>query len=351
MWLFFATLLILNYYLGYHFELKAAALLALRMSFSNMVVFYLFFYLIVPYTFNKSYLILFLISIPLLILLWMVLNYYFYFSIYESKIKIDNGALDELIERNHKTTLLELVSLKNFFAHFFEILMSIAPFFFIKLFFDSTRLYSQSVKATKKIESLNVENLKMENKFLLTQLNPHFLFNTLNSIYALSLKKSDLTPEVILKLSDVMRYTLYDTSSEFIFFMKEIEFTENYFEMEKIRYPPNSRIEQEIKLSNAENLKIAPLIFFVFIENAFKYGLKSESPFLKIVIENSKNKLYFAVINDKAVHQNDKNALIGGIGIENAKRRLELIYPNKHKLKITNDEKLFTVELNIELNE
>lgn len=112
----------------------------------------------------------------------------------------------------------------------------------------------------------------IENKFLQSQLNPHFLFNTLNNLYALA-AKSDITSELILKLSDIMRYIPYDANVKKISINKERDFIENYFEMERMRYPKDYLIDKKINLLK-ENIEIEPLLFFVFIENAFKYGLK-----------------------------------------------------------------------------
>ena len=352
MWVFFFILQNLNSLFGYQFSLLSSILLSIRMTACNMIVFYLLFYIIIPYTLNRKYFLYFILSLPILIVIWLFFNHIFYVIIYESKIKIDYGILDDLIQKNHKKTILDVISLKSVLGHLLEIVMALAPFLFIKIGFDLTRLYSRSVKYISKIESLNSENLKMENKFLLTQLNPHFLFNTLNNIYGLSIKKDDATPELILQLSDIMRYTLYDADADYIDLNKELKFTENYFEMERMRYSSKFNIEKNINISATNSLKIAPLIFFVFVENAFKYGLKSQHPFLKITLENKDKFFYFAVENDKPANNSYKNPSIGGIGIENVKRRLELIYPKKHTLKIIDDDDAkFIIELNIELNE
>jgi LytS/YehU family sensor histidine kinase len=146
-----------------------------------------------------------------------------------------------------------------------------------------------------------------------------------------------------------MRYTLYDINVDFILIDKEVEFIENYFEMEKMRYPKDYNITLTIK-NDSNNLKISPLLFFTFIENAFKYGLKSENPFLKIYIEIKEKKVYFAVENDTVMNQKKSNSIYGGIGIENAKKRLNLLYPQKHQIKIYHDEQKFSVKLNLDLS-
>ena len=190
----------------------------------------------------------------------------------------------------------------------------------------------------------------MELDFLKTQINPHFLFNTLNNLYGLSIKKDDLSTQLILKLSEIMRYTLYETNVERIQLDKELDFIDNYFEMEKIRYPKDFTITKTIKSNHSINATIAPLISFVFIENAFKFGLKSSNPFLHLEIETDNNRFKMQLQNDFSdkvpENQLDKN---NGIGIENVVKRLNLIYPNSYQLDIKVENNTYIVLLEIEL--
>lgn len=349
MWLIFTFLVLLNYYYGYQFEFQSSLLFSVRMTLCNMSVFYIFFYMVVPYTFNRNYIILFIVSVPLLIQLWLAINHYFYKFLYINDIQPDFGVLKDLLKENYNTPVSEIISLRNVLGHLFEVIMALSPFFFIKITFDLSKTYAKSVKAQRQIEKLNYENLLMENKFLQTQLNPHFLFNTLNNLYALTLKKDDLAPEVILKLSEIMRYTLYETNANVVYVEKELEFIDNYYEMERMRYPDDYHIEKKINNDHLFNLEIAPLLSFVFIENAFKYGLKSENPFLSIMIEIKGKNIHFIIENDVS-EINKKAGNNGGIGIENAKRRLKLLYPDKHTLDIKNDGKRFLVQLKINLH-
>jgi len=212
-----------------------------------------------------------------------------------------------------------------------------------------SRIYSKSIITNKENQKLQFQNIVMEKKFLQTQLNPHFLFNTLNNLYGLTIKKDDIAPGLILKLSEIMRYTLYDINVEEIPLHKEIEFIENYFEMEKMRYPADYNIT--LTVDNIDgSFKIAPLMFFTFIENAFKYGLKSENPYLKIYVGNKGKKVYFAVENDIQMNNNISTHNYGGIGIDNVQKRLILLYPNRHQLNIQKEQKHFIVELNITLD-
>ena len=181
-----------------------------------------------------------------------------------------------------------------------------------------------------------------------TQLNPHFLFNTLNNLYGLVIKKDDIAPSLILKLSEIMRYTLYDINVETISIEKEILFIENYFEMEKMRYPKHYDINLVIK-NSSDNLKIPPLLFFTFIENAFKYGLKSEGPMLNVFIEVEEFNVSFLAENDTQFKKYDKKLDSGGIGIKNIKKRLNLLYSNNYTLDIKDNEQSFLVNLKIAL--
>src|SRR5699024_147587 len=131
--------------------------------------------------------------------------------------------------------------------------------------------YANSIKSNRKAEQLKHQNLLMENKFLQTQLSPHFFFNSLNNLYGLAMKKDDLTPEFILRFSEIMRYTLYETNAKLVPLQEELNIMKSYFEMEKMRFPKEFTIENEILVEKTQSLKIAPLLSFVFLENAFKY--------------------------------------------------------------------------------
>ncbi len=138
---------------------------------------------------------------------------------------------------------------------------------------------------------IEIQNINMEKDFLKAQLNPHFLFNTLNNLYSLTLKKDNQAPEVILNLSDMMSYTLYESNTEKVTLTKELEFIQNYFNLEKMRYPADKNIRLNISGDvDAKGLYIAPLLTFSCIENAFKYGLKTTEGsfiFLDIKVKDS----------------------------------------------------------------
>lgn len=192
------------------------------------------------------------------------------------------------------------------------------------------------------------EKLLSEVSYLKAQINPHFLFNTLNSLYALALEKSDDTPDTILKLSTIMRYVTIESSNEKVELQKEIEYIKNYIDLQRFRMDDSTDFSFSIK-GEIQQQKIAPLVFIPFIENAFKYGLnpdKYSKILIAITIENKHAKLY--VKNTKSVQiikENEKSKT----GLENTLKRLEYIYPNKHKLNIDETESFYTIQLTIDL--
>lgn len=313
----------------------------------NVSIFYLLFYIVIPNTIAKNRITLFLISIFLLFEIWLIINHFAYLLAYKYGSQFDFDVINETLIRSSKNPLIEVVNPKNVIGHSFDIIAVVSPVLFLKFGFDLSKTYSNSIKAQRKVEKLKYDNLLIENKFLLSQLNPHFLFNTLNNLYALVVKKSDTAPNLILKLSDIMRYTLYESNVNKISIIKEAHFIEDYFHMEKMRYPEDHKIEKHIKIEDS-NVLVEPLLFFVFIENAFKYGLKSDNPLLELDLKVTNNKITFNLKNDTLNLSNSED--YGGIGIKNIERRLNLIYPNKHKLTIQKSKFLFTVNLEINID-
>lgn len=196
---------------------------------------------------------------------------------------------------------------------------------------------------------LERDNLQLQLASLKAQLNPHFLFNTLNSIYGMSITGSKETPQFILRLSDMMRYVLYDCSHNKVPLEKDIEFLENYFEMEKKRYP-NADIRLSVKGEMPGKL-IAPLLLIPFVENGFKHGAHrlNDTGFVQADLEIKNKELLFEITNDVFTTIKEKERY-GGVGIENVKKRLNLYYPRHHGLDIENDSHQYKVTLKISFN-
>jgi LytS/YehU family sensor histidine kinase len=201
------------------------------------------------------------------------------------------------------------------------------------------------------LQELEKEKTSAELKALKSQLNPHFLFNSLNNIYSLARKKSPLVPDKIVQLSDLMRHIIYESDVEFIPLEEEVEMVKNYIELQNLRSTTPDRIKMEIT-GEIKGKKIAPLLFLPFVENSFKHGLKNDTndSYVRIKIETTAHNLFFKIENRKGVTVEIADSKYKGIGIENVKKRLELIYPGKHSLVISDIEDKFEVNLQIQMN-
>jgi LytS/YehU family sensor histidine kinase len=206
------------------------------------------------------------------------------------------------------------------------------------------------LESKKKLAEKERENIQNELKALQAQINPHFLFNSLNTIYSLALKKAPTTPEVILKLSDVLRYMIYESNEKYVNLEKEIKFIRNYIELQKLRTHVSEVVSFEVT-GKLHDQKIAPLILIVLIENAFKHGLKGDiqDQFIRIRIDIRPDEIDFFSENNMGKSTEIKDEIHGGLGLENIKRRLDIMYPNQHELTFDSGEGIFSVRLKIRL--
>ena len=209
------------------------------------------------------------------------------------------------------------------------------------------RITSEWLKNEKQKKEIENEKLATEVAFLKSQVHPHFLFNTLNNIYSLAYKKSDDAPAAILKLSQLMRYMLYESTAEKVFLTKEIEYLMNYIDLQKLRLAANIKIEVETK-GDVENKIIAPMLLIPFVENAFKHGVSNvENSLISIRIEIVENSLHFEVRNPISRHKKTGKDDINGIGLSNVQRRLDLLYPENYKLEITDSDCEYKIYLQL----
>ncbi len=186
--------------------------------------------------------------------------------------------------------------------------------------------------------SLEKDNTNFKLKYLRAQLNPHFLFNTLNSIYSLSLQKSDETPEVVVKLADLMRYMIYDCNEEKVPLNKEIEFIQNYIEIEKVRYKADVRFTVE---GETGGIMIEPFLFISFIENGFKHAFNNAytNAFIYITIKAEDGQIALSVVNNTHIDLETQAKRMNGTGIKNSKSILELLHPQSYALDIIQTDK------------
>lgn len=211
-------------------------------------------------------------------------------------------------------------------------------------------LYKTAVLAEikeKEAMKLQKEKLETEMKLLKSQINPHFLFNTLNNIYALSIVKSESTPDILLKLSDMLRYILYECNADRVHLANELTYIKNYIDLKKLKDSKGLNIDLNLE-DGPPQYQIAPMILIPFIENAFKHSNieNLESGWIKIDLKFENNILIFKVDNTQPETSFTKDQQ-GGIGLKNVKRQLELLYPDKHILTITNKLKNFSISLKI----
>jgi two-component system, LytTR family, sensor kinase len=229
------------------------------------------------------------------------------------------------------------------FSNFFVVAAFTAMSITTKLMFDWLSLQ-------EKMEETEKKKIKAELEFLKSQINPHFLFNSLNSIYATIDRQNSKARTLLLKFSDVLRYQLYECSEDFVPIEREIEFLTSYVEVQKMR--KSEKIAIELKMSGCfSGYKIAPLLFIPFAENAFKYvsSYRDRENFLRIEITQKSDTLRFKCENTIENHPAEDLAESGGIGINNVRRRLELLYPERHLLVRENSGNCFRIDLTLYL--
>jgi sensor histidine kinase YesM len=214
-----------------------------------------------------------------------------------------------------------------------------------------------TVKFLKKWFEQQQEKHEMEKKHLQTELNalkaqlhPHFLFNTMNNLYALSIEKSSRTSEGIAKISDLLRSVLYECNDSEITLDKEVKLIKNYIDLEKMRY--NDRLQVQFNVEGPlDTVKIAPMMLFTFVENSFKHGssIDSENPYIRINLNVKKEEIFFMAENSKPARNGlTKAKNTGGIGLANVKKRLEILYEGRYKLVCTNEDCYYKVDLRIQ---
>lgn len=227
-----------------------------------------------------------------------------------------------------------------------SILMGIGRHLFI---FLVVVLFSLILKISNRWKESEKERLRSEVSYLKAQINPHFLFNSLNSIYALALAKSDQAPIAVVKLAAMMRYVTSEAGNDFVPLEKELEYIRNYFELQRLRFGKSILTSLEVS-GDTKGKKIAPLLLIPFVENAFKHGVNAEEDSLVNARVNiTGDQLHFHVYNNK-VHVSLMEEDKIGLGISNTKQRLDIIYPGAYNLQIEDREKYYAIDLKMDLS-
>jgi hypothetical protein len=227
------------------------------------------------------------------------------------------------------------------------------PFFFGDINHNLFRflvifLISLMLKINEQWKKAQKDKLQAELSYLKAQINPHFLFNTLNTIYSLAVEKSDNAPGAVVKLSDMMRYVLNEADKDYVPLDKEIKYISNYIELQKGRFGDTVKVDYTVN-GNTTRKTIAPLVLIPFIENAYKHGINPEEESAIEVLIDIHPKAVQLYVSNKKVAVQQRLEEKSGLGIENTKSRLNLLYPGKYELNITDDGNKFTVLLNIDI--
>lgn len=263
----------------------------------------------------------------LIISSYLIIFSIFYGLIYLSKFNYQNMPL---ISRNILFVMIGV----------YLVVILVSAFKLLKLNHSTT---TKNSKLQSKILETQLKLKEQELNYLKMQIQPHFLFNTLNTMYGFALKKADETPEMILKLSNLLDYLLYEIDKPKVGLLKEIEHINDYIALEKMRFN-NSLLVSFNKNTIPETATISPMLLLPFIENSFKHGtLINGVLHVGINLKYSKNAILFSVKNSAL--RNEKTSY--GIGLKNAKKRLEILYPNAHNLMISQNDNSFTVNLTL----
>lgn len=307
----------------------------------NVVYFSLF---LMPVTIGATY-----VSIYKLLPNYLITKRYFLFGLYSiyTLIILVSGAVFSIF--------LALAFLTNFKFEKMTVLSKSSIFIItsiclVVIVVSAFKLLKLSLKQAKNNAVLEAKMLaaqlklkEQELKYLKMQIHPHFLFNTLNTMYGLALKKAEQTPDMILKLSNLLDYLLYQTEKPLVLISEEIEHIKDYIALEKMRFNDTLNVITEVKLAS-QNTRIAPMLLLPFIENSFKHGsIKNGVLHIYIEIKADLEAVHFRIKNSNADH----TAAQDGIGLDNIKKRLELLYPNKHELRIHQTIDAFNVDLQL----
>ena len=212
----------------------------------------------------------------------------------------------------------------------------------------SYRLISDRMKEDEQVKEQENERLKSELSFLRSQISPHFMFNVLNSVVSLSRRKPEMVEPVVVKLSELMRYIIYETNDSIVPISKELAYLESYIDLQKIRFGDDIQIDFKHELG-PKSSQIEPMLLIPFVENAFKHGVGFiENPTIEIELKDSATELYFKVANKKGASINEIKDESSGIGLANVKRRLELLYPTNHRLEVLDSGSDFIISLTIQ---
>ena len=341
------------------FNINITFVLALRQILQSVFAFYFICYLVVPKFIMQGSYIPGILCLLIPFLLAPLINYLtfiiFFKLLLTDKLSSEYISLG-LFVKNPQS----IFSINQMVLGFMPLILRTMPAFVMKLLVSTVRYFHNSRQQQEREHELERNNFQLEINFLKSQMNPHFFFNTLNNIYSYVYLKDEKALGLISDLSEIMQYTLYATRDTLVPLEQELRFLEHYISLEKTRYDEkNGAIEFDFNYNNMEEQKVAPLLLFPFLENAFKYGpgRNKKTGWLKATAKMKNGSLYFYVENNKpqpAFQPSLKEKVflknqpvIGGIGVSSTARRLSLLYKDKHELVINDDTDIYSVSLKL----
>ncbi len=323
--LVWAALLVVLYLLNAREHAGDAVVIILVYGALNITIFYVHYFLVNPLLIGNGH--------------------YWRATAYMALLLVVSVAIKYGIAHYHADIILEYRNTENEQKTIgpiqYMVVATISGLFFM-LLSSSVYVISSNFRSREQRKSLENEKLNAELAFLKSQINPHFLFNSLNNIYSLAYQKSEKTPEAILKLSEIMRYMLYESNEETVRLEDEINYLQNYIELQKLRFKENIFVDLRVDIDD-RNHRIMPLLLISFLENAFKHGVSTDaSKPIRITIEVQEGRLHFKAENAKNYVNKDQTK---GVGLTNLKRRLQLGYPNRYTINIIETENYYSGEL------
>ena len=237
----------------------------------------------------------------------------------------------------------------DWFSRFVVMIINVV---FFLLLTSGIKFLAEYLRKMIKLKEVENKQLKAELNLLKAQVHPHFMFNTLNNLYSLIVsKRNDDAAGVTLRLADLMRYLLESSKAEKVSLKKEIRFLEDYIELEKLRLPKESKVTFKVTGLNGDRI-IAPMLFIPLVENTFKHGFQSsdKNPYARFTLSAQGSELFFEAENSK-VKDMPAGKNPGGTGLENLRKRLSILYPEKHILEIVETENTYRITLNISISQ
>jgi two-component system LytT family sensor kinase len=255
------------------------------------------------------------------------------------------GPIDMFMDKAFPLDVPQFKNRTIFLIFFGRLMSSIPPLIISALIWKSLQLS----KKTEESFELKNKMLHAETKALKAQINPHFLFNSMNNIYSLAQIKSDQTGDAILRLSEILRFVTYESDKDRVGLTEELKQIDNFIELQFLKDDNHDNVSVDIS-GETEHLQIAPMLLLPFIENCFKHSNfeNQEKGWIRIILSVKNGHLILKTSNSASLNAGKKDG-IGGVGMENVKRRLALIYPKKHSLNIKQNEKSYSVELDLNL--